>query len=107
MEREIARERERERVGDTERVRERTRERARAEEGGRERTNVQCFIKNEDQSMVDVEKRRCFSYGCETWPMSVKDEKHIATTELRMVRMIMGMGLLEHLINEEISEEAI
>ena len=25
-------------------------------------------------------------YGCETWPMSVKDEKRMATTEMRMVR---------------------
>ena len=33
-------------------------------------------------------------YGCETWPMSVKDEKRMATTEMRMVRL--AMGLLEH-----------
>ena len=25
-------------------------------------------------------------YGCETWPMSVKDEKRMATTEMRIVR---------------------
>ena len=29
-------------------------------------------------------------YGCETWPMSVKDEKRMATTEMRMVRWAMG-----------------
>ena len=35
-------------------------------------------------------------YGCETWPMSVKDEKRMATTEMRMVRWAMGVSLLEH-----------
>ena len=29
-------------------------------------------------------------YGCETWPMSVKDERHMAKTEMRMVRWAMG-----------------
>ena len=29
-------------------------------------------------------------YGCETWPMSVKDEKRMTTTEMRMVRWTMG-----------------
>ena len=45
-------------------------------------------------------------YGCETWPMSVKDEKRTATTEMRMVRWAMGVSLLEHRRNEEILEEA-
>ena len=45
-------------------------------------------------------------YGCETWPMSVKDEKRMATTEMRMVRWAMGVRLLEHRRNEEILEEA-
>ena len=40
-------------------------------------------------------------YGCETWPMSVKDEKRMATTEMRMVRWAMGVSLLEHRRNEE------
>ncbi len=40
-------------------------------------------------------------YGCETWPMSVKNEKRIATTEMRMVRWAMGVSLLEHRRNEE------
>ena len=31
-------------------------------------------------------------YGCETWPMSVKDEKRMATTEMRMVRWAMGVS---------------
>ena len=35
-------------------------------------------------------------YGCETWPMSVKDERRLATTETRMVRWAMGVVLLEH-----------
>ena len=35
-------------------------------------------------------------YGCEPWPMSVKYEKRMATTEMRMVRWAMGMSLLEH-----------
>ena len=43
-------------------------------------------------------------YGCETWP--VKDEKRMATTEMRMVRWAMGVSLLEHTRNEEILEEA-
>ena len=38
--------------------------------------------------------------------MSVKDEKRMATTEIRMVRWTMGVSLLEHLRNEEILEEA-
>ena len=45
-------------------------------------------------------------YGCETWPMSVKDERRMATTEMRMVRWAMGVSLLEHRRNEEILEEA-
>ena len=45
-------------------------------------------------------------YGCETWPMSVQDEKLMATTEMRMVRWAMGVSLLEHRSNEEILEEA-
>ena len=45
-------------------------------------------------------------YGFETWPMSVKDEKSMATTEMRMVRWAMGVSLLEHRRNEEILEEA-
>ena len=45
-------------------------------------------------------------YGCETWPMSVKDERRVATTEMTMVRWAMGVGLLEHRRNEEILEEA-
>ena len=40
-------------------------------------------------------------YGCETWPMSVKDEKRMATTEMRMVRWAIGVSLLEHRRNEE------
>ena len=38
--------------------------------------------------------------------MSVKDEKCMATTEMRMVRWAMGVSLLEHRRNEEIVEEA-
>ena len=45
-------------------------------------------------------------YGCETWPMPVKDEKRMATTEMRMVRWAMGVSLLEHRRNEELLEEA-
>ena len=44
-------------------------------------------------------------YGCETWPMSVKDERRTATTEMTMVRWAMGVGLLEHRRNEEILKE--
>ena len=44
-------------------------------------------------------------YGCETRPMSVKDERRTATPEMTMVRMAMGVGLLEHRRNEEILEE--
>ena len=32
-------------------------------------------------------------YGCETWPMSVKDEKRMVTTD---VNGAMGVGPLEH-----------
>ena len=34
------------------------------------------------------------AYGCETGPMSVKYEKRMATTEIRMVRWAMGVSLL-------------
>ena len=34
-------------------------------------------------------------YGSETWPMSVKDEKPVVTTETGMVRWAMGVSLLE------------
>ena len=37
---------------------------------------------------------------------SVKDERRVATTEMRMVRWAMGVSLLEHRRNEEILEEA-
>ena len=40
--------------------------------------------------------RPTFLYGCETWPMSIKAEKHMATTEMRMVRWAMRLSLLEH-----------
>ena len=45
-------------------------------------------------------------YGCEAWPMSIKYEKRMATTEMGMVRWAMGVSLLEHKRNEEIWEEA-
>ena len=41
-----------------------------------------------------------------TWPKPVKDEKRMATTEMRMVRWAMLVSLLEHQRNEEILEEA-
>ena len=44
-------------------------------------------------------------FGCETWPISVKDERLTATTDMTMVRWAMGVGLLEHRRNEEILEE--
>ena len=40
--------------------------------------------------------RSTLLFGRETWPMSVKDEKRMATTEKRMVRWAMGVSLLEH-----------
>ncbi len=44
--------------------------------------------------------------GCETWPMSVKDEKRMATTYMRMVLWAMAVSMLEHRRNEEMLEEA-
>ena len=41
-------------------------------------------------------------YGCET----MKDEKRMATTEMRVVRWAMEVSLLEHRRNEEILKEA-
>ena len=38
--------------------------------------------------------------------MSVKDEKRMTTTEMRMVPWAMGVSLLEHHRNEDILEEA-
>ena len=38
--------------------------------------------------------------------MSVKDEKCMATTDMRMVRWAMGVSLLEHRRNEEILDVA-
>ena len=34
--------------------------------------------------------------GCEPWSMSVRDDKRMATTVMRMVRWAMGVRLLEH-----------
>ena len=45
-------------------------------------------------------------YGCETSPMSVKDDKCMTISEMRMVRWAMWVSLLEHEINEEILVEA-
>ena len=45
-----------------------------------------------------------FAFSWETWPMSVKDEKRMTTTEMRLVRWAMGVSLLEHRRNEEILE---
>ena len=41
-------------------------------------------------------------YGCETWPMSVKDEKLMATIEMIMVRWAMGVSLLERRRNKDV-----
>ena len=38
-------------------------------------------------------------YGCETWPMSIKDEQRMATTEMRMVRWAMGVSLFVIIID--------
>ena len=45
-------------------------------------------------------------YGGETWPMSVKYERRMATAEIRMVRWALGLSLLEHRRYEDILEEA-
>ena len=45
-------------------------------------------------------------YGSETWPMSVKDEKRMATTAMSMVPWAVGVSLLEHRRNQGILEEA-
>ena len=42
----------------------------------------------------------------QTWPTSAKDDENRTTTDLRMVRWVMGVSLLEHQRNEVISEEA-
>ena len=60
----------------------------------------------EDPDIYQTVIRPTLLYGCETWPMSVKDERRMATTEMRMVRWAMGVSLLEHRRNEEILEEA-
>ena len=39
--------------------------------------------------------------------MSVKDEKRMATTEMRMVRWAMGVSLLEHQRNEILEEAKV
>ena len=41
---------------------------------------------------------------CETWPISVKDDKCMATTETIMVRCAMGLRLVEHRRNEVLEE---
>ena len=49
--------------------------------------------------------RSTLLYGCETWPMSVKDERRTGTTEMTMMQWAMWVGLLEHRRNEDILEE--
>ena len=60
----------------------------------------------EDPDIYQTVIRPTLLYGCETWPMSVKDERRMATTEMRMVRWAMGVSRLEHRRNDEILEEA-
>ena len=82
---------------------------AKAWSKGRELTGVICNKKVPMKMKVLIYQtviRPTLLYGCETWPMSVKDEKHMATTEIRMVRWAMGVSMLEHQRNEEILEEA-
>ena len=45
-------------------------------------------------------------YGCETWTMSVKDEKRMSMFNRDLVRWAVGVNLLEHRRNEAILEEA-
>ena len=79
----------------------------------RDLTGVICY-KNERKKVPTKMKlliyqtaiRTTLLYSCETWPTSVKYEKRMATTEMRMVRWAMGVSLLEHRRNEEILKEA-
>ena len=59
----------------------------------RELSGVMCDKKVPTKMKLQTVIRPTLLYGCETWPMSVKDEKRMATTEMRMVRRTMGMSV--------------
>ena len=46
--------------------------------------------------------RPTLTYGSECWAMKVTNKRKIATTEMRMLRGILGVSIREHMRNEEI-----
>ena len=46
--------------------------------------------------------RPALTYGCECWAMKVTNKRKIATTEMRMLRGILGVSRREHMRNEDI-----
>ena len=46
--------------------------------------------------------RPALTYGSECWAMKVTNKRKIATTEMRMLRGILGMSRRDHMRNEEI-----
>ena len=46
--------------------------------------------------------RPALTYGSECWAMKVTNKRNIATTEMRMLRGILGVSRREHLQNEVI-----
>ena len=83
--------------------------RAKAWSKWRELSGVICDKKVPTELKILIYRtgiRPTLLYGCKTWPMSIKDEKRMATTEMSMVRWAMGVSLLGHRRNEEILAEA-
>ena len=46
--------------------------------------------------------RPVMTYGSECWGLKKKDERKFNTTEMRMLRMILGVTLKDKLRNEEV-----
>ena len=46
--------------------------------------------------------RPALTYGSECWAMKLTNNRKIATTEMRMLRGILGVSILEHMRNEDI-----
>ena len=46
--------------------------------------------------------RPVMTYGSECWGLKEKDERKLNTTEMRMLRMMLGVTLKDRLRNEEV-----
>ena len=60
------------------------------------------FLSGSMQRIYKAIIRPALTYGSECWAMKVTNERKIATTEMRMLRGILGVSRRDHMRNEEI-----